>query len=278
MVYSNSMKGQMALIIIIGVALLVGGIFFFTPQQSPSFQQSTSSVSQPSFPQDSKPQLESGSDNSIVWEFNGQEWRTMGEAPTCPEPLRFQALTDFSKVTAVLYPGQSRNNDYKPHGGFAFQNVSNDEVAVSAPIDAYLVKASRYIEQGELQYFFVFIHPCGIMYRLDHLAALSPKLQVVMDTLPEAMPDDSRTTPINPPLMVSAGEQIATAVGFKATNNVTFDFGVYDLRNQKPSLHDNEYAPYGICFFDLFSSEESQRLKSLPGYDQNGGKMSDYCR
>jgi hypothetical protein len=201
--------------------------------------------------------------------------------------VQFEPPADINLITAVLFPGQTRGNDYKAHGGFAFTKSKNEDITVTVPMDAYLVKASRYIEQGEMQYFMVFINPCGIMYRLDHLSVLTPKFQELMDKLPSAKVDDSRTTPIDPPRYVVTGEEIATAVGFKNNSNVTFDLGIYDLRNKNEvskkaewaSAHENdkEYAPYGVCMLNYFASEISSKLKVLPAHDSASGKKSDYC-
>lgn len=257
--------GKFLLLVILPIFLIAGiGIYFLTAHQQQTEQTS-----------------------GIPWQFNGEEWSPQGGAPQCANPIQLEPPTDINLVTAILYPGQNRNNDYKSHGGFAFGKSKNEDILVKAPIDAYLVKASRYIEQGELQYFMVFINPCGIMYRLDHLAKLTPKFEEIMNTLPEAKVDDSRTTPIEPPVFVTEGEEIATSVGFKMNQNVTFDLGVNDLRNKNDiskdaswaAKHENdkEYAPYGICFLDIFSADISSKLKGLPAHDGQSGKQSDYC-
>src|SRR5690606_14455666 len=107
----------------------------------------------------------------------------------------------------------------------------SEDITVRAPLAATITEASRYIESGEVQYLFTFLNECGIMYRFDHLYTLSEKLQRVADTLPEAKPDDSRTTPISG-VTVEQGEIIATAVGLKVNKNTSVDFGVYDLRSR----------------------------------------------
>jgi len=107
------------------------------------------------------------------------------------------------------------------------------------------------------------------------------------DMLPEAKADDSRTTKLSP-TAVTAGETIATAVGFAKTSNVSVDFGVYDLRApntaSKSSAYQTEHkdqaslAYFGVCWLDLFSSDDKLAAKALPGGDATAGKTSDYCK
>lgn len=241
----------------------------------------------PSTRHDSQNETNTSLTGGAGWVFDGDAWQATGTPPPCPNPLTLDPPADFSKVTAILYPGQYRSGDYKAHGGFAFTSSKNEDINVTMPLDGYLVKASRYIEQGELQYFFVFINPCGIMIKLDHLADLTPQFQAIIDKTPEAKVNDSRTTPIEPAILVKSGEPIGTAVGFRSTNNVTFDLGVIDLRQKNNSAKDpawlakqkddKEYAPYGVCWFDMFGPQLSQQLKSLPSHDSASGKQSDYC-
>ena len=221
----------------------------------------------------------------VSWSFNGETWQSSGTPPACPDPL-LQPFTDFSKATTVLYPGQTRGGNYKPHGGLRFDQSTN-EIIVTAPIDAAVYRGSRYIEANEHQFMFDFINSCGIMFRLDHLLELSPKLQDLADKLPPAKENDSRTTPISG-ASVKAGEEIATAVGFPQTNNVTFDFGLYDLRQPNEASKGSAYAAdhssaketayYAVCWLDNFGSATSLQLKALPGGDQSAGKTSDYCK
>lgn len=230
---------------------------------------------------------ESDKNAEVVWTFNGTAWAASGESPSCPDPLTVKSPTDIKKATAVLYPGQTRGGNYKAHGGLRFDGLRNDEVAVSAPMDMHLVEGSRYIEQGEVQYLLVFQNSCGLNFRFDHLLTLSPAMQKVADTLPAAKPDDSRTTPLPSSVKVAAGEVIATAVGFKNTQNVGFDFGMYDLRTPNlasknatyAAAHQNEasQAFFGVCWVNMLKDGDAQRALALPGGDQLAGKTSDYC-
>lgn len=206
----------------------------------------------------------------------------------CPDPI-LQSPVDITKVTSVLYPGQTRGGNYKPHGGFRLDNATSNTVEVKAAMDAKLVAGSRYVEQGEQQILLDFQSDCGVKYRFDHLLTLSPKIQAEVDKLPAAKPDDSRTTNFNNQISVKAGDVIATAIGFEKTRNVAFDFGVYDTRQPNSAskkaeykaahadLENNEQLKYAVCWLDLLSDSESRTLKALPAGDQSSGKTSDYC-
>lgn len=80
---------------------------------------------------------------------------------------------------------------------------------------------------------------------------------------------------------------VATGVGLRdADRNVFLDFGVYDLRQRNAisadaawlASHNNDTAPYGTCWFDLLSTADAARVRSLPAADGVMGKTSDYCR
>lgn len=197
--------------------------------------------------------------------------------------------TDITKATSVLYPGQVRGGDFKPHGGLRFDGLMNDNITVIAPITAKVAQGSRYIEQGELQYMFHFETDCGLDYRFDHLRTLSVKLQAAADKLPEAKIDDSRTTRINN-VTVAAGEVIATAVGFfkgEFGPNVGFDFGVYSQKQKNAAAsdpvwvaahqEDGDQATHALCWLDLLPAADAATLMALPGGDGTAGKTSAYC-
>lgn len=194
-------------------------------------------------------------------------------APACPDPLIIQTPVDLNKVTSILYPGQERGGTFRPHGGFRFDTSEKNEIEVEIPMDATFTDASRYIEGGEVQYMFDFLTSCDIMYRFDHLLILTPKFAKIVENLPEAKENDSRTTPIEEEVKVTQGEIIATAVGH--TNNVFVDFGVYDLRG-KTDLHN--FKENAVCWFDLLPESDSARVKSLPPGDSKSGTSSIYCK
>ena len=191
---------------------------------------------------------------------------------SCPNPLVIQTPVDLEKATSILYPGQVRGGDFKRHGGFRFDDSKNDEIEVRAPIDSSLVAASRYIEQGEVQYLFDFETSCGIKYRFDHLLKLSQKFKEAVDKLPQAKENDSRTTNINPQITVQTDEIIATAVGVQKDQNVFVDFGVY-----KETIFGPPNAN-AVCWFDLLPADDTQKIKGLPASDSQSGKTSEYCK
>lgn len=222
----------------------------------------------------------------VSWHFNGEKWQSSAAPSACPNPLVLSSPVNLDLASKVLYPGQYRNDNYKPHGGFIFDGRKNTDISVTAPLDAKLVLGSRYIEEGEVQYMLGFEHPCGIAYRFDHLMTLAPSIQKLVETLPEAKLNDSRTTRFVQPLSLKAGEVIATAVGFKKNNNVSVDFGVYDLRNVNAAAQKNDFAVkhkmekeqayYGVCWFDLLPAEASRKVRALPPGSE--GTTSDYCK
>jgi hypothetical protein len=207
----------------------------------------------------------------VRWEFRG-EWVAHGTPPDCGALLDgLPAPSDLAKATAVLYPGQTRGGDYKPHGGFRFDGANNNDVQLFSPIDGNLVRASRYLEQGVVQHLVEIVNDCGVMVRFDHIFAPTPTVQAVFDTLPAPEPDDSRTTAIDPPLPVAAGDTIADSVGIP--RNVIYDFGVYDLRQRNGSdAPQGELSSYAVCWLDLVSG-----AKLLPPGDPESGTTSDYC-
>lgn len=207
--------------------------------------------------------------------------------PPCPNPLVMTPPVDISLVSGILYPGQYRGGNYKPHGGFRFDGKKTGDITVTAPFDGRLTSGSRYIEQGEVQHLLFFENPCGITYRFDHLLTLSPAMQNMVDTLPPALPDDSRTTRFDTPLEVKTGDVIATAVGFAKNQNVSVDWGVYDLRQTNTASKNEDYARkhevekeqafYALCWFDLLPQDIAQKVRSLPA-SSSEAKTSDYCQ
>lgn len=199
---------------------------------------------------------------------------------------------DLTKVTSVLYPGQVRGGDFKPHGGFRFDDAPTNQITVTAPLAAKITQGSRYIEQGELQYMFDFDTGCGLTYRLDHLRVLSAKLQAAADSLPAAKVDDSRTSRISG-VSVAAGEIVATEVGLVVGHeagkpNVFFDLGVYDNRQANEASKDAVWAKkyadkkrlayYAVCWLDLLPSDDAATLRALPPSNADTGNTSDYCK
>lgn len=281
----------------VGAVILVGAAIFFMwwfghdrPNQNNGDQAYTVQSGNGNS-QSASSNANSGS-SEILWSFSGSAWQYMGQGanpPACASQIITQSPANVSLATAILYPGQLRGNNYKAHGGFLFGNAKTNDVDVVAPFDAVLYRGSRYIEMGEVQYMFDFVSSCGIMYRLDHLKTLTSKFQAVAETLPAAGEMTSATTNISPSFEVKAGEKIATAVGFsKNFKNVSFDFGVYDLRSKNAASQSSAYtskqgvtaemAQYAVCWLDWLPGTDAATAKALPGGDQVSGKTSDYCK
>lgn len=275
-----SNKFIISTVLIVSIIFGIAAFFIFQTKDKPKTE---TSVKVSTISADQKSSINR---SSVTWSFNGSTWTNTGTPPACSDPLIFDLPVDISKVTAILYPGQTRGGNYKAHGGFRFDSDNN--INVTAPLEANLVSGSRYIESGEVQYLFTFINSCGLAYRLDHLHTLSDKFQKIADQLPEAKVDDSRTTNFNHPAEIAKGEQVATKVGFVNTKNVGVDFGVYDLRKTNEAstvaafatAHENfkEFIFYGICWLKELPDELSQKVLALPAGDGASGKTSDYCK
>jgi hypothetical protein len=191
----------------------------------------------------------------------------------------------MNQPTSVLYPGQSRP-DYKPHAGFRYDGTGQtNAVTVVAPMDGIVFRGARFLEGGEIQYTFDLINSCGIMHRVGHLRELTARFQAIADGFPSATEGDSRTTNVSGQT-VTAGEAIATAIGFRTTNNRFYDWGVFDLRQRNArsadaawaAAHPGELAHYALCVFDLLPAGDAARIRSLPAADPTAGRTSDFCR
>ena len=202
--------------------------------------------------------------------------------PSCPTPL-LQTPVDLSKVTSILYPGQERGGDYKAHGGFGFDNATDNLVTVTIPLNGKVNRVVRYREMGEIQYLFEFEGDCGVSFRFDHLRKLTAKFEAIVSVFP--IKEDTRTDLVDPPVAVEVGEVIATEVGF--LNNVSVDFGVYDMRQKNEASKDPAWASahsqysthsYGICWLNSLPQADSAAVKLLPSRDAKNGKRSDYCK
>ena len=248
-----------------------------TPEPTPPPQPTPQTASHDS------PSGSGSGDSRPIWRFNGTEWSPNSVAPICAEPLGLQTPVDMNKVTAALWPGQSRGG-YKGHGGFRFDSSSADSIIVRAPISAHLVQAARYLEGNEEQILLFFSSPCGFFYRFDHVSGLAPKIEEALQVITGPVTTDSRTTFMSPPLWVEQGEVVGTSVGIPPSN-IFVDFGLYDVRqpnNVTPDpawadsfANDKEFGHYGVCFFDYLPGTDGQTLRSLPTGVE--GKTSDYC-
>jgi hypothetical protein len=202
---------------------------------------------------------------------------------------------DINKVTSILYPGQDRGGatnfatqggNYKPHGGFRFDSLPDNRVEIKAPISGYVYRGGGYKVNGEPQYTFEIIDPCGILIRWGHLRTLSAAFQAYAAKLPKAGEGDSRTHMVEGNPAINSGDLIATATGL--AGNTFVDLGVYDLRQPNPASKDaafrqrhqddKEISWHAVCWFDMLPSADGAKVKSLPSADSVSGKTSDYCR
>jgi hypothetical protein len=264
--YQKGFTAVEAVIIVVVVAILgFGAYFVFTKNKD-------------------KQQGGQETSGSVTWQFTGSEWQANGTPPACKD---LQTPLDTSLATSVLLPGQYRGGDYKAHGGFRFDNSQTSDIEVRLPLDGQLTGMVRYIEQGELQYLVTFTIDCGLMYRFDHLATLSPTFQEIAETTPEAKVDDTSSLPIENGPRFKAGDVLATAVGFPKMNNISVDFGVYDLRqpneisknSQWAALHESEkeQAFFGVCWLDMLPTADKDRTWALVNADEPTNTTSDYC-
>lgn len=297
---SQKRFSQLILIVIAGMVIAVtgGGIWYYKKQVTmetsskesppvPIKQSKATETIKPAKTPTSTPIPTSVQNSKVSWSFNGQKWQASGNPPNCPNPLTLLAPADVNLASGILYPGQIRGGDYKPHGGFRFDNHTNNEVDVYAPMDGNLFKAARHLESGEVQYSLYFINNCGIMYKLDHLLKLTVTFEKMFNSIPMGGEGDSRTTEIQPAVFVAKGEHIATKIGFEKSRNIFFDFGLYDLRKKNDIVYDavfraehsniNEYGTYALCWLDYLKEPDKALVKNLPAGGLEG-KTSDYCK
>lgn len=247
----------------------------------------TPAATTPTTPAPTTPPVSSGPPTGASWVFTGGSWQPIGTPPACANPLNLPLPVNIDRATSVLYPGQTRGGDYKPHGGFRFDLAGQtSSVTVTAPLAATILRGNRFLMGGEIQYGFDFVNSCGIMYRLGHLRDLSARFQALAETLPAALEGNSVTRPITGQT-VAQGEAIATGIGLRDRGlNVFVDFGVYDLRQRNAAsqngawfaAHPGDLAPYAVCWFDLLTASDAARVRALPPSDPTSGRTSDYCR
>lgn len=232
----------------------------------------------------------------VTWEYshNEQTWLPSETPPPCDVDLTFPSPVDLSLVSGILYPGQTRGSDYKPHGGFRFDGHVDTKIEVYAIMRGYIKKVARYDDGYAIQHQIFYINECGIMVMNDHILTLSPELEKVFNehNVHVGRDGDSRTTEIHPPVYIEKGTLLATEVGYdyfpggQDYKNIFVDFGLYDLRMQntanfsdefkKSNANVNEYGKYGLCWFEYLSEEDEAFVRSLPAGGVEG-KVSDYC-
>lgn len=244
-------------------------------------------------PEQNKQSQSTGKSNEepegLIWQQTANGWQATQKAPDCPDQPMLKSPTDLSKVTSILYPGQTRGGNYKPHGGFRFDKATDNKVTVTAPIDGYIVKGTRYLAEGEgeIQYGFDIINNCGVMYRVGHLRELPSNLQKIADTFPAATASSANSN-VNPAVRVKQGDVLATKVGITKTNNTFFDWGVYDYRQENEASKSPAYQSahpqqelnwHAVCWLKgWLPSSDQATITGLPAGDPASGKNSDYCK
>ena len=259
--------------VILLVIIIVGAGLFFVFKGKTGIQNNSSSTS------------------FVNWNFdyNTKTWQASGNPPACPDPLVISSPVDVGLASGILYPGQLRGNDYKPHGGFRFDTRDTNDVELRAIMDGYIIKASKYLESGEPQVAIFYINDCGLMVMHDHLLTLSPKLEKAFENIPLGAEGDSRTTFLEPRVFIEKGEVLATEIGhknFEGRKNIFVDFGLYDLRKTNGVNYDaafrannpniGEYGVHALCWFDYLNELDESFARVLPA-GGNEGKISDYC-
>ncbi|MBI2589583.1 hypothetical protein HYW32_00905 [Candidatus Berkelbacteria bacterium] len=264
-------------ILLISVALLAVFVAINTIDGKQSRDNPQTNITDDSSAQDSQ-------NASKYWVQSADGWQSVGTPIACPEPLAFSSITELDEATSVLYPGQMRSVGYEPTAGFRFDRSPNEAISITAPMNGEIVQAARFLVGEETQYVFDVLSPCGILNRFDHLLEIPFKLQAMIDKLPEPKENDSRSTPISPPIKIFQGETIATAVGMRKNNNTFISWTAYDLRQKNKISSNSTWAAehpglyhYVICPFPYMPSEDQARIKTLPAADSMSGSKSDFC-
>jgi type II secretory pathway pseudopilin PulG len=232
---------------------------------------------------------QSAEPEQLIWQQTAEGWRSTQTPPSCPSQPMLKMPANISNVTSILYPGQTRGGNYKPHGGFRFDNATNNAVTVTAPLDGYIVRGSRYLADGtnEVQYTFDVMNNCGIMYRLGHLRELPTNLQKIVDTFPAATAS-SATERVNPAVYVKQGDTFATKVGIITDKNTFFDWGVFDYRQENEASKSDAYRAahpqseltwHAVCWLkEWLPAQDVAAIAKLPAGDPTSAKSSDYCK
>tara|TARA_A100001037_G_scaffold39777_1_gene30902 strand:- start:198 stop:1157 length:960 start_codon:yes stop_codon:yes gene_type:complete len=228
--------------------------------------------------------------STIRWnsDKNG-DWMPNQTPPDCGSieklfqifPLDVKALTQFAR------PGRSGdgNTIYIGHGSLRADNSIYSDVEVRFPAEGFSLahvnrRLESYINSGEEQVKLEFIHPCGVLVRLDHLTGLSDRWASIIGKVP-LLTDNSQITFLPQNVhYVDPGEILSAGIGHPT--NTYLDFGVYDLRtkNNIASFIANDWpdyrgtADYGVCWSSFFGETVASILSNLPA---GSNPSSDYC-
>jgi hypothetical protein len=273
-----------ALPLLIILTAIIGGSFLFVRNH----QHKTINKNVPAANKSTAPKTTMAPKTEVNWFLgDGGIWSHSGTPPACPAQPILATPVDLSLVTSILYPGQVRGNAFKSHGGFRFDNQPNNDIVVKVPLDAKLLRGSKgnFTENGEVQYGFEFLAPCGIWYSFGHLHTLSPQFQAYADKLP-LITDHSQQQlyDIDGSPIVKKADVIATQVGIVHTKNVFVELEVQDLRQPngktiRPAWakYADQFDKYAICWLDWLPPQDAIHAHALPGGDSVSGKQSDYC-
>lgn len=280
--------------LVVALAVLIGGgAYAMWPRQSKSPEATATPTNTPSNTSTSTPNTskDDTAATNVTWLQTANGYMPSTTPPTCANPIVSVFPASLGDVTAILYPGQTRGGNYKPHGGFRFDKLTSNTTTVKAPFDGTIIDGSRYLADntaGDVQYTFDVMNDCGMMFRVGHLLTLSDDLAAIAKNFPTPQRNDSRTTRVEPGVRIKAGTVMATAVGTSSDANVFFDFGLYDW-NQPNSIskdatwaansaHNNDLAKHALCWFDQLSASDEATVRGLPAGDPTSGKSSDYCK
>lgn len=251
--------------------LTVGGTVTATPNQNYGE------------PDPTKPPIIPWETDAVTWVYWQGKHTPRKTPPPCPNPLTIQLPVESSLVESVLYPGQVRSGDFKPHGGLILKVAPGASVEIRAPMDGYLTSVAKFTDEFGLHYNPNFQHSCGIAFGFGHLGAVSPKIQAAFDTVPQKPYKDSRTEIVEP-IFVKHGEVVGTALQERGRG---FDFGVSDFRQENKASKRADFREkysespwadfYGVCWFDLLPPEVETAVRALPAGDMYQGSNSEYC-
>lgn len=283
---AKNQKGITHLFILLPMiaAFIAGSFLLVKSRQHQPLENNAPSLSKSQSPQAA---AESSKDGVNWYRTDGGAWAHSGTPPACPSQPILATPVDISLATSILYPGQVRGNAFKAHGGFRFDNQPNNDIVVTVPLDAKLLRGSKgnFAEHGEVQYGFEFINSCGVWYDFGHLHTLSPQFAAYAKDLP-LISDHAQQQLYDIPgtPAVKKGDVIATQVGIVHTKNVIVEMQVNDVRQPngktiRPawSKYTDQFDHYGICWLDWLPAVDSARAHALRGGDSVSGKQSDYC-
>ncbi len=165
---------------------------------------------------------------TVIWLYRDGTWKPTKDPPPCPDPLVFQSPIDLNFATSILYPGQMRGGDFKPHGGMRTDGARKP-TEIKSPTEGYIWSVARFYDENGVHYMFDMQHPCGIRHRLGHLGSVPKKFEAIFNYTPENDFKDSRTIELKEPVFVEIGEIIATST----QEGTGFDWGVYASRRWK---------------------------------------------